>query len=59
MFARIMATATLLLIAGTLAAFMAAIWLGDDRWAATGFLGLVMAIVVGGIAGAAFENEGF
>lgn len=59
MFARIMAAVTLLLIVGTLAAFLAAIWLEDGRWAATGLLGLVAGIIVGGVTGAAFENEGF
>ena len=56
MFARIMATVTLLLVVGTLAAFVAAIWLEDERWGPTGFLGFVMCIIAGAITWVALEE---
>jgi hypothetical protein len=57
MFARIMATVTLVLIVGTLAAFTAGAWLEDEKWGYTGVLGIIAIIVAGGITGAAYEAE--
>ncbi len=57
MFARTMAAVTLVLIVGTLAAFMAGIWLEDEKWGYTGVVGVIAIIVAGGITGAAFEAE--
>ncbi|UXO93912.1 hypothetical protein Pan2_93 [Pseudanabaena phage Pan2] len=37
---------------GTVGAFLATIWTGDDRWAQTGVVGVVLTVAAGGVAGA-------
>lgn len=41
----------------TVGAFLALIWTGDERWAQTGVIGILLTIVAGGIVGAIGETR--